>query len=89
MLRALGLEDEKYDKNVVLDNAKNNKCAIRLSPSLKGYWCAIHTLQLAIKDTMKSTVQNVPVITVNKKCKELAKFVRGCMQDEEHQVQAS
>lgn len=77
MLRALGLEDEKYDKNVVLDNAKNNKCAIRLSPSLKGYWCAIHTLQLAIKDTMKSTVQNVPVITVNKKCKELAKFVRG------------
>ena len=30
MLKALGLEDEKYDKNVVLDNARNNKCAIRL-----------------------------------------------------------
>ena len=77
MLKALGLEDEKYDKNVVLDNARNNKCAIRLSPGLNGHWCAIHTLQLAIKDTMKSTIQNIPVITVSKKCQELAKFVRG------------
>ena len=39
MLKALGLEDEKYDKNVVLDNARNNKCAIRLSPGLKGHCC--------------------------------------------------
>ena len=77
MVKALGLEDKKYDKNVVLDNAGNNKCAIRLSPGLNGHWCAIHTLQLAIKDTMKSTVQNIPVITVSKKCQELAKFVRG------------
>merc|ERR1719278_758085 len=26
---------------------------------------------------MKSTIQNIPVITVSKKCQELAKFVRG------------
>ena len=49
MLKALGLEDEKYDKTVVLDNAKNNKCAIRLSPTLVGAWCGIHSLQSAVK----------------------------------------
>lgn len=77
MMKALSLDDENIEKNIVLDNASNNKCCIRLSSCLIGHWCANHTLNLAVKDTFKATVQNVPINNVNKKCKEMAKFVRG------------
>ena len=76
LIKALQLEDEKFEKNIVLDNAANNKCAIRLSPSLIGHWCANHTLQLAVNDTMKAEVLTIPVKRVSNKCKEVAKFVR-------------
>ena len=66
--------------NIVLDNASNNKCAIRLSPSLTGHWCANHTLALAVSDTMKAEVMSIPVKNVSKKCKQVAKFVRASEQ---------
>lgn len=80
LMKALQLEDEKYEKNIVLDNASNNKCAIRLSPSLIGHWCANHTLALAVSDTMKADVMSIPVKKVSKKCKEVSRFVRGSEQ---------
>ncbi len=77
MMKALSLDDEKFDKNVVLDNASNNRCMIRLSPRLIGHWCACHSLNLAVKDCCKATVQSIPIKRVSKKCAEVAKFVRG------------
>lgn len=77
MMRGLQLDDEKFEKIVVLDNAANNKCCIRLSPNLIGHWCANHSLALAVSATMKEEVMSIPVKRVNKKCKEISKFVRS------------
>ena len=78
MFKALGLDDEQFVKNILLDNAPNNKLAIKMSPEpeINGLWCAIHTLQLAVKDTMKATIQNIPVHEVSTKCQGIAKYVR-------------
>ena len=80
LMKALQLDDEKFEKRVVLDNAANNKCCIRQSSSLIGHWCANHTLQLAVNDAFKTEVLTIPVKRVSKKCKEVSKFVRASEQ---------
>ena len=57
----------------VNDNASNMKVAIRESEHLCGYFCTIHTYQLAVIDTFKWCQGMRGVL---KKSKKFAKFVR-------------
>ena len=53
MIDELGLECASIDKWSTNDNASNMIKSIRESLYLKGYFCDIHTLQLAINDAFK------------------------------------
>ena len=53
MIEELGLEIDAIDKWSTNDNAANMVKSIRESLYLKGYFCDIHTLQLAIDDAFK------------------------------------
>ena len=75
-LEAAELNGPEISKNVVLDSAANNKLAIRLSDEIVGFYCNIHTLQLAVKDAMKLTLGLVSLKIVFDKSQELAVFVR-------------
>ena len=72
MIEELGLDDGDWELFSVNDNAANVKLGIKLSTYLKEYFCSIHTLELAVKDTFS----NVPGMSaVVKKTKALAKYV--------------
>ena len=75
-LKAVELDNPDIKKTVVLDNAANNKLAIRLLANIEGVWCNIHTLQLSIKDTFKFTSGLVSIQTILDKSQELAKLAR-------------
>ena len=76
LIDILGVSEDDIVKNVILDNASNNKLAIKMSPGLEGYYCNIHSLQLCVRDVFKTTVQTIEVKKVIAKCQDLAKFVR-------------
>jgi len=76
MLKELGMDGPDITRYICLDNAANNKCAVRLSSKFEAMWCTNHTLNLAVKDLYKKTEENVETTKVLKKCKALAKSVR-------------
>ena len=77
MLESLGLLELPVKKFVVNDNAANAKCAIRLSDRLCQYLCKIHTLQLAINDTLsKGVCLSVGCKSVVVKAQEIAKYIK-------------
>ena len=77
MIEDLGLHVPEIWKVAVNDNASNCVKAIRLSDDLFQYLCAIHTLQLAIGDTLKATsVAGVSMKSLLKKCETLANHVK-------------
>ena len=55
MIEELGLTGGQWELFAVNDNAANAKLGVKLSGHLKQYLCAIHTLELATKDTSKNT----------------------------------
>ena len=55
MIEELGLDVTNILKVAINDNASNCKLAIKLSDYLVQYLCQIHTLQLGVGDTFKST----------------------------------
>ena len=65
--RLLGIDDYEIAKVVVLDNASNNKLMIKLSDNMIGYHCKVHTMQLCVNDSFKSTIQSVQIDMVIKK----------------------
>ena len=73
MVESLGVVDGKRKLWSVNDNASNMKVAIRESEHLCGYFCTIHTYQLAVIDTFKWCQGMRGVL---KKSKKFAKFVR-------------
>ena len=77
MIVSLGLDTPDIIKYVVNDNAANAVLAIKLSPNLKQILCAIHTLQLGIKETFKDTsVGPTAMKMVLQKGKHLANTVK-------------
>ena len=60
-----------------MDNAANNKrCVTLFEGDHTVMWCAIHTLQLCIKDAFKIKVGHIRVSKVLKKCKDVSNLVR-------------
>ena len=57
MFKALGVDEDKFEKYILLDNASNNKLEIKLSPGLNGIWCNIHIIQLSVRDTVNITAR--------------------------------
>ena len=45
MMAQVGLHQSGHKKYILLDNASNNKCAMRMSEDFSAVWCAIHTLR--------------------------------------------
>ena len=79
MIEELGLDDDNTNivKYVVNDNASNAVLAIKLSPGLIQILCAIHTLQLGIRDTFKeAAVGPTQMKNVLQKGKNLANTVK-------------
>ena len=75
-MSALGLEGEEFGKYVVCDNASNNVVMIRLANDIEEYYCAIHTLALAVKAIFLIEILTIKVQTCIWKCNEVAKYVR-------------
>jgi adenylate kinase len=71
MIESLKLDIDDLERWSVNDNASNQKVAIKLSKYLEVYYCDLHTMQLAIRDSFK----DVPGINnLLKKTKKMAKF---------------
>ena len=66
MIEELGLENDAIDKWSTNDNAANMDKSIRESLYLKGYFCDIHTLQLAIDDAFKDVEGMTNVLAKSK-----------------------
>jgi len=75
-MKELGLDSEKIKKYIVLDNASNNVKAMELTKMFEAIPCSIHTLQLAVCDSFKATIQLKKVSDVLKKNNKLVNFVR-------------
>ena len=77
MIEEVGLNGPSITRVMLLDNAANNKAAMRLgNDDYIALWCAIHTLQLCITDGMKVKIGQVRVLKVAAQCKEVSKTVR-------------
>ena len=76
MMAQVGLHQSGHKKYILLDNASNNKCAMKMSNDFVPVWCAIHTLQLSISDSFKAKVGMVSVKKIIEKCKEVSNLVR-------------
>ena len=77
MMKEAGLDGPNITRVMLLDNASNNKLAMSLGRGdYISLWCAIHTLQLVIVDSLKVKVGTVRVLKVAQKCKEVSKTVR-------------
>ena len=62
---------------ILLDNASNNKQAMSLGAGdYSSLWCAIHTLQLSIKEASKIKLGQVRVWKVVAQCKAVSALVR-------------
>ena len=71
MIESLKLDINELERWCVNDNASNQKVAIRLCKYLEVYFCDLHTMQLAIRDSFK----DVPGISkLLKKTKKIGKF---------------
>jgi hypothetical protein len=55
MIEELGLGSGQWELFAVNDNAANAKLGVKLSRHLNQYLCAIHTLELAVKDAYNKT----------------------------------
>lgn len=77
MMEEVGLNGPSVTRVMLLDNASNNKAAMRLgNEDYIALWCAIHTLQLSITDALKVKIGQVRVLKVAAKCKAVSKTVR-------------
>ena len=77
MIEEVGLSGPNITRVMLLDNASNNKLAMRLgNDDYIALWCAIHTLQLCITDALKVKIGQVRVLKVASKCKAVSKTVR-------------
>ena len=72
----LELDEKDINKYIVMDNASNNKKFAEETNQFVFRPCSCHTLQLAINQSMKATVENVKCQDVLKMGKELTRFVR-------------
>ena len=71
------LDGDDITRYMVLDNASNNKKAIRLGTgSFNPVWCACHTIQLSIKDALKVKLGMVSINRVLDKCRDVCRLVR-------------
>ena len=76
-IKSLGLNTPDIIKYVINDNASNAVKAIKISPDLNQFLCAIHTLQLYIGDTFKdASVDPTAMKKVLQKGKHLANTVK-------------
>lgn len=72
----LGLDGDVL-RVVTMDNASNNKLAMRLSKHMDEFWCQLHTLALCVKDTFKEALKNgLTIYNILMKVQELAKFLK-------------
>lgn len=76
MMAVFGIEGSDFSKYILLDNASNNKKAMRLSDDYLPVWCCNHTLQLAIGDSFKAKLGQVSIKRILTKCKAVSKLVR-------------
>ena len=72
----LEIDDRNIKKYIVMDNASNNKKFAEETNQFVFRPCSCHTLQLAINQSMKATVDNVNCQDFLKMGKELTHFVR-------------
>lgn len=76
------MEQSKLDgpditRYMVLDNASNNKKAMRLgSGDFNPVWCCCHTIQLSVKDAFKIKLGTISVGRVLDKCRDVCRLVR-------------
>ena len=85
MVQALDLTSADVNKYVVNDNDASAVLAIKLSPNFVQILCAIHTLQLSVRDTFKdASVGTTTMKTILQKGKTLANTVKrsGPLQQE-------
>ena len=77
LMEEASLDGPEVTRIIILDNASNNKKAMRLGRGeYVPLWCAIHTLQLSIKDAMKVKIRQIRVQKVVAKCKSVSNLVR-------------
>lgn len=77
MFKEAGLDGANVHRFILMDNAANNKrCATLFEGDHTVIWCAIHTLQLCIKDAFRIKVGHIRVAKVLKKCKDVSNLVR-------------
>ena len=77
MFKEAGLDGDNVHRYILMDNAANNKrCVTLFEGDHTVMWCAIHTLQLCIKDAFKIKVGHIRVSKVLKKCKDVSNLVR-------------
>ena len=76
-LEKLGLDSNDIWKTITVDNAPSNKVAVRLSPGLEPYWCAVHTIQLSVGDVLKLSVNLVDIQDILDKTLAIAKYVKS------------
>ena len=76
LIKELGLDSDNITKYIVLDNAANNVKAMELTKMFEAIPCSIHTLQLAVCDSFKASIQLKKVSDVLKKNNKLVNFVR-------------
>ena len=77
MFKEAGLDGANVHRFILMDNAANNKrCVTLFEGDHTVIWCAIHTLQLCIKDAFRIKVGHIRVSKVLKKCKDVSNLVR-------------
>ena len=76
LMEEMGLDSPEIRRYLIMDNASNNKKAMRVSSEYVPLWCVIHTLQLCITDSLKVKIGMISVTRVLVKCKEISKLVR-------------
>ena len=71
------LDGPDVTRFILLDNARNNVKAMSLGADVYiPLWCAIHTIQLSIKDAVKVKIGQIKVRQVVSKCKSVSNLVR-------------
>ena len=71
------LDSDDITRYMVLDNASNNKKAIRLGTGrFNPVWCSCHTIQLSIKDALKVKLGMVSINRVLDKFRDICRLIR-------------
>ena len=81
-MRKLSLDGPNVQRFVVMDNAANNKRAVRLAGDfLQSHWCVCHTLALVVTDLFKVSANHTQIKRVLQKCQGVAVLVHRSEQN--------